>query len=274
MSASTLPTELGIGGDRTFPCVRLRGLPFDVTDDNIRVFLGCDPLDIMLVKRDGRFSGEAYIVLSSHRQLESVIKKDKSYIGRRYIEVFLAKKTDYYKAILTAMTEGMVTRPGIASPQLGTATAAREPADDSTVLRLRGLPFNATAEEVVAFFEDVADISTENVHLVTEGGKPMGIAYVEFTSASDAAHAAGKDRQMMGSRYVEIFPSSPHEMIRSMKACGINPMRSARAVVQHTQSGAKVLLVQRAAGRVDVAGPRRRWYESSTAPTLSTKRTL
>jgi hypothetical protein len=46
----------------------------------------------MLVKRDGRFSGEAYVVMGTNRLLETVLKKDKSYIGRRYIEVFVAKK--------------------------------------------------------------------------------------------------------------------------------------------------------------------------------------
>jgi hypothetical protein len=34
--------EMGMGGmgmERVFPCVRLRGLPFDVTEDEIRIFL-------------------------------------------------------------------------------------------------------------------------------------------------------------------------------------------------------------------------------------------
>jgi hypothetical protein len=32
--------DMGMGGlERVFPCVKLRGLPFDVTEDEIRIFL-------------------------------------------------------------------------------------------------------------------------------------------------------------------------------------------------------------------------------------------
>lgn len=45
-----------------------------------------------MVKRDGRFSGEAYVVLGSPMQVDMVLMKNKSYMGRRYIEIFRAKK--------------------------------------------------------------------------------------------------------------------------------------------------------------------------------------
>jgi hypothetical protein len=49
-------------------------------------------VDILLVKRDGRFSGEAYCVLSSPAMIQAALDKNKSYMGRRYVEVFKAKK--------------------------------------------------------------------------------------------------------------------------------------------------------------------------------------
>lgn len=53
---------------------------------------GCEPVDILLVKRDGRFSGEAFVVLGSPLQIQMAVDKNKSYMGRRYVEVFRAKK--------------------------------------------------------------------------------------------------------------------------------------------------------------------------------------
>lgn len=123
------------GGEAAFPAVKLRGLPFDVSENDVRVFLvrpvscligrtarsflphsqtqiwqaatpvACDPLpifldatqadepvDILMVKRDGRFSGEAIVVLGSVAQVEQAVAKNRSYLGRRYVEVFKAKK--------------------------------------------------------------------------------------------------------------------------------------------------------------------------------------
>lgn len=44
------------------------------------------------MKRDGRFSGEAYVLFGTPAQVQAAVEKNKSYMGRRYVEVFRAKK--------------------------------------------------------------------------------------------------------------------------------------------------------------------------------------
>lgn len=39
MGGQEMGMGMGMGMERVFPCVRLRGLPFDVTEDEIRIFL-------------------------------------------------------------------------------------------------------------------------------------------------------------------------------------------------------------------------------------------
>lgn len=234
----------GVGLERVFPCVRLRGLPFDVSEDEIRIFLGCEPVDILLVKREGRFSGEAFVVLGSPLQIQMAVDKNKSYMGRRYVEVFRAKKLDYYKAVMAEMyVDGAGMRGGGGggynrggSMQYGggqhygggggqgysnggrPAEAAGAgngyEAGPSNVLRLRGLPFSAQKEDIVRWFEDVAPLAVDNVHIITDYGRPTGVALVEFGSPQDAQSAAAKDKQMMGTRYIEVFPSSRDELQR------------------------------------------------------------
>lgn len=88
--------------------------------------------------------------------------------------------------------------------------------NSSTVLRLRGLPFSVNAEDIVNWFNDgsIAQITTESVFIVTDYGRPSGTAFVEFATPEDAQAAAMKDRQMMGTRYIEIFRSSAEERAR------------------------------------------------------------
>jgi RNA recognition motif-containing protein len=45
------------------------------------------------------------------------------------------------------------------------------------------------------------------------GKRPSGVAFVEFDSPAEASAALqGKSNQIMGGRYIEIFPSDPVEM--------------------------------------------------------------
>ncbi len=49
------------------------------------------------------------------------------------------------------------------------------------------------------------------MHIVLEGGRPTGVAYVEFAGPQDAALALTKDKAMLGPRYVELFASNRDE---------------------------------------------------------------
>lgn len=53
-----------------------------------------------------------------------------------------------------------------------------------------------------------------SVHIVADYGRPSGTAFVEFGDLADAQLAVSKDRQMMGTRYIEIFESTPEERSR------------------------------------------------------------
>ena len=51
-------------------------------------------------------------------------------------------------------------------------------------------------------------------------GRPNGMAFVEFDSPAAAEAALGKDRHLMGSRYIELFISSEEECARFQPASG------------------------------------------------------
>eukprot|EP00899_Mesostigma_viride_P005866 jgi/Mesvir1/15280/Mv06498-RA.1 len=82
----------------------------------------------------------------------------------------------------------------------------------TNVVRLRGLPWQATEKDVVEFFKGLA-IPDGNVLLCLNfQGKPTGEAYVKFASVADASAALQKSRSNMGHRYIEVFSCTSQDM--------------------------------------------------------------
>lgn len=71
-----------------YPAVRLRGLPFASSREEIADFLEVRPIDIVFQERGGRPNGVAFVLLSSSDDYQQCLDKDKQNLGSRYIEVF------------------------------------------------------------------------------------------------------------------------------------------------------------------------------------------
>lgn len=90
------------------------------------------------------------------------------------------------------------------------------------VVRLRGLPFNSTAADVLAFFEGVATVGGETgvVFTCTPDGRPSGEAYVVLADEEAKEAALGHHKQKIGARYIEIFESSKGDMWQAVQQHG------------------------------------------------------
>lgn len=204
----------------SFPVVRLRGLPFNCADvDIFKFFAGLDIVDVFLVNKDGRFSGEAFVLFAGPMQADLALRRDRQNMGRRYVEVFKCKKQDYYHAVAAEVREGgygSVDRR--ASPP--SVRRKRSPEKDrleyTEILKMRGLPYSVRKSEISKFFEGTVSVREDKIHIACRSdGKATGEAYVELGSVEEAKRAMAKDKMMIGSRYVELFPSTPDEFRRA-----------------------------------------------------------
>lgn len=84
-------------------------------------------------------------------------------------------------------------------------------------LRLRGLPFSATAPDVAAFLEGVrlAEGPESMVFTFTADGRPTGEAYVEVVDEAAVVAAMQKHKELMGTRYIEVFASTKHDLLQA-----------------------------------------------------------
>lgn len=73
--------------------------------------------------------------------------------------------------------------------------------DEGYIVKLRGLPWSATAEDISKF---LGDDGVMKVHLtLSKEGRPSGEAFVELETEEDLKRAEDKDKEHMGSRYIE-----------------------------------------------------------------------
>ncbi|KAG5841123.1 hypothetical protein ANANG_G00196250 [Anguilla anguilla] len=176
--------------------VRLKGLPWSCTaEDLLKFFSECQIRDgvngiHLTVNKQGKQNGQAFIELEQEVDVLKALEKHRQYMGSRYVEVY---------EVTNREAEEILTQPD------------HPPAQDG-VVKLRGLPYNCTEEDVARFFSGL-EIVPGGVTLVTSNrGRNTGHGYVQFASQEMADQALEKHKEAMGNRYIEVFPSQKSEI--------------------------------------------------------------
>jgi|UniRef100_A0A6T2BNL8 RNA recognition motif-containing protein len=217
--------------------VRMRGLPWEATKHDVKAFFNgfnVSESDIFMVTRKGgRASGEAFVRFDDEREAQRArYLKDKESMGMRYIELFLVTRKEYDEAVARHQ-KGPVGRGkgyggdggkggygggynagygGGGYGGMGKGYRRMDTGADAgdNVVRLRGLPWRATEWDISQFLGRGLNIA--QITIIYQGGRSSGQAFVEFYSKYGVQGALQRDRQLMDSRYIEVFPSSKAEM--------------------------------------------------------------
>ncbi|GFY76188.1 heterogeneous nuclear ribonucleoprotein H [Trichonephila inaurata madagascariensis] len=194
--------------------LRVRGLPWSASkDDIVNFFEGCKLKNgangiHLTMSREGRPSGEAYVEFETPEDANKGLEKNNEHLGSRYIEVFRSKENEMEWALRRCGLDG-------------------EEAFGDACVRLRGLPFGCSKEEIAQFFTGM-EIVRNGITLPTDyQGRSTGEAYVQFSSQDIAEKAMGKHKEKIGHRYIEIFKSSLQEI---RNAVGMGPVRMGRSM--------------------------------------------
>ncbi|TPP65673.1 Heterogeneous nuclear ribonucleoprotein H [Fasciola gigantica] len=84
----------------------------------------------------------------------------------------------------------------------------------SAVIRIRGLPYSARADDIIDFFKDVKIKDGKRGIFFPQGpnGRSNGEAFIELESSGEIDKATAHHNEHMGRRYIEVFQSSRQEM--------------------------------------------------------------
>lgn len=99
--------------------------------------------------------------------------------------------------------------------------------EDQIIVRMRGLPFTATTEQVLTFFspedglKETCPVSggKDGILFVRyPDGRPTGDAFVLFACEEHAQSALRKHKEILGRRYIELFKSTAAE-VQQVRQC-------------------------------------------------------
>uniref|UniRef100_A0A1B6ITZ8 RRM domain-containing protein n=2 Tax=Homalodisca liturata TaxID=320908 RepID=A0A1B6ITZ8_9HEMI len=185
--------------DKSEFIIKVQGLPWSTTSKDITAFFSeCNINNEtsgihLIMTRDGRPSGVAYVEMTSEQDMELACKKDQEYMGNRFVEVFHVERREMERAIRRSNFSVIHTL------------------NDGCV-RLRGLPFKCLEEDIAYFFRGF-EIVPYGITIVTDSnGRPTGDAFVQFSNKEFADKALKKDKKKLFHRYIEVFRSSLGEI--------------------------------------------------------------
>ncbi|KAJ2941239.1 hypothetical protein O0L34_g3435 [Tuta absoluta] len=186
--------------------VRARGLPWQSSDQDIaKFFRGLNVAKggvALCLSPQGRRNGEALVRFVSQEHRDMALKRHKHHIGPRYIEVYRASGEDFLSVAGGATCEA----------------AAFLSRGAQVIVRMRGLPYDATPQQVLDFFstgEEPVQVldGAEGVLFVRRAdGRATGDAFVLFAKEDEAPKALSRHRKLIGARYIELFRSTTAEV--------------------------------------------------------------
>uniref|UniRef100_A0A3B4YYG9 Probable RNA-binding protein 19 n=1 Tax=Seriola lalandi dorsalis TaxID=1841481 RepID=A0A3B4YYG9_SERLL len=186
--------------------VKLRGAPFNVKEQQIKEFMTpLRPAAIRIGKNEsGNRTGYVYVDLRSEEEVEKALKKNKDYIGGRYIEVFRVdasggkgKRDRKDKEIDRNFTRKLKE------------DEEEEDIAESGRLFIRNLPYTCSEEEIKELFAKHGPLSEVLFPIDNLTKKPKGFAFVTYMIPENAVTALAQlDGHIFQGRMLHLLPST------------------------------------------------------------------
>lgn len=182
--------------------VRMRGLPYSCTEDDIVNFFKGLHIAKNGIKRavmGGRPSGEAYVVFETRQDAVNALNLNMEKIGTRFIELFSSSAREFQNHLIKNF---MSSTPNYSKEQVPALSHDKR----KSTLICFGLPFTVTKEQIIEFFTEFQLNEKDIVFLNNHAGKFSGNILVTFEDENEAQRALKfKNLAYLGNRYIEIY---------------------------------------------------------------------
>uniref|UniRef100_A0A8C5P7G9 Probable RNA-binding protein 19 n=1 Tax=Leptobrachium leishanense TaxID=445787 RepID=A0A8C5P7G9_9ANUR len=183
--------------------VKLRGAPFNVTEQNVQEFLTpLKPAAIRIVRNThGNKTGYIFVDFGSEEDVQTALKRNKDYMGGRYIEVFRDERPKGPQHPAKVQN-----RPW---EQKEKSAEELEDVSESGRLFVRNLPYSCSEDDLEKLFSKFGPISEIHFPIDNLTKKPKGFAFVTFLITEHAVKAYSEvDGQIFQGRMLHVLPST------------------------------------------------------------------
>ncbi|XP_066122166.1 RNA-binding protein 12B [Saccopteryx bilineata] len=240
------------------PYLFLRGLPYLVNEDDVRVFFSglCVDGVIFLKHHDGRNNGDAIVKFASCIDASGGLKCHRSFMGSRFIEVMQGSEQQWIESGGSAIKEGDIpARTGEHSPPRGIndrhfrkrsysksprRTRSRSPL--GFYVHLKNLSLSINKRDLRNFFRDT-DLTNEQIKFLYRDERRTRYAFVMFKTLKDYNTALSLHKTVLQYRPVLVDPVSRKQMLKFIECyekkrpASIEKERLGRVSQKYSQEG-------------------------------------
>ncbi|XP_007933067.1 RNA-binding protein 12B [Orycteropus afer afer] len=211
------------------PYLFLRGLPYLVNEDDVRVFFSglCVDGVIFLKHQDGRNNGDAIVKFASCIDASGGLKCHRSFMGSRFIEVMQSSDQQWIqyggkedevpmRTEEHSPTRGINDRHSRKRSHSKSPRRTRSRSPVGHYVHLKNLSLNITKRDLKNFFRDTK-LSNEQITFLYKDEKRTRYALVMFKTLSDFYTALALHKTVVQYRPVHIDPISRKKVLKLME---------------------------------------------------------
>lgn len=218
--------------------VFLRGMPFSVTEAEVEEFFsGLHINEIVLLKNGrGANNGNGFVKFATREDAYEALKRDRNYIGARYVEVSTTTAQDWCRAIgrmsMHVNTENNFERersplrnqinPQHFARSQSPSTQRDVAPDDEYCVLLENLSFAADKGQIRNLFCNANLEDDQILHLLDSDRRRTRSTFVLFKSLRDYCEALSHEKRLFLNRWVHTRPISREKMIALLESQSTN----------------------------------------------------
>ncbi|XP_056330835.1 RNA binding motif protein 12Bb [Danio aesculapii] len=214
----------GDAPERTEVYLKLTGMPFSATKDNVHSFFaGLKVDDILFLKNPrGMFSGNSMVRFTTKEDAIEGMKRDRQYMGPRYIQITRCTEEEWLKEGGLIIAPDIRKRPPVERARsrspISYRSRSRSPSHEEYCIMFENLPPLVEKRDVRVFLQPVALKDDQIIIFSSKKDDKSKSAVVVFRNLTDYCAGLAHNKEMMYNKVVYVSPISKEKMVTLLES--------------------------------------------------------